>query len=241
MEPKIAINISTYQRPDGRIPELLSKTLLSIKNQIYQDWKVFLIGDRYEDNSEFFEISEIIPSEKLFIKNLDVAVERQRYPNGGHPLWCSGGTNATNFAISEALSQGYDWICHLDHDDIWLEDHLLEISKKIKELGEDFIIISTLANYLNKFNLPDKSQIGPNFVPINGQLVHSSVCINWSKTELRYRDVLHEEGRIYVADGDMWNRLSEYMRLNGKRGYLIDKVTTLHLEETGMQYFSDKI
>ena len=64
---KIGIVISTYQRPDGRTPELLSRCLNSVKDQKYQNYKVFLIGDKYEDNDEFNTFGvDTIDLEKLY-------------------------------------------------------------------------------------------------------------------------------------------------------------------------------
>jgi len=40
---KLGIVIPTWQRPDGKTPELLKRTLTAINNQIYKNWKVYLI------------------------------------------------------------------------------------------------------------------------------------------------------------------------------------------------------
>ena len=50
---KLAIIISTYYRKDGRSSSFLTRALNSIANQTYQDYKIFLTGDRYENNEEF--------------------------------------------------------------------------------------------------------------------------------------------------------------------------------------------
>ena len=115
MEP-LGIVISTYQRPDGKTPELLTRTLNCVLNQSYDNWKVFLIGDKYNDSNEFEQLSSLIPENKIISLNLPVAVERERYPNGGRNLWHSGGANATNIGIELAVNSGYHYICHLDHD-----------------------------------------------------------------------------------------------------------------------------
>ena len=46
---KLAIRILTYQRKDGKTPFFLRRALESIKNQTYKDYKIFLIGDKYDD------------------------------------------------------------------------------------------------------------------------------------------------------------------------------------------------
>ena len=129
----IAISIPTYQRKDGTTPSLLSRTVESIKNQSYQDYKIFLIGDHYENEEEFIEIAtSIIPPSKIYFENLISAVERLKYPMGSQELWCCGGITARNYAVDLALSQGYNYICPLDHDDYWTPDHLELIANVIK-------------------------------------------------------------------------------------------------------------
>ena len=53
---KLGIVIATYQRKDGTTPFFLQKALDSIFSQTYQNFKIFLIGDKYEDNEEFVNI-----------------------------------------------------------------------------------------------------------------------------------------------------------------------------------------
>jgi hypothetical protein len=71
------------------------------KNQIHQDYKVFLIGDRYENEKEFLEIAtSIIDKDKIYYENLPEAKERDKYKSGDK-LWCSGGVNARNYGIEK--------------------------------------------------------------------------------------------------------------------------------------------
>jgi hypothetical protein len=75
-----------------------------------------------ENHSNCFipEISSPEVDNILEFINLDHAKERDRY--GSDPdlkvfLWCSGGVHATNVGIQKALSEGFEYVCHLDHDD----------------------------------------------------------------------------------------------------------------------------
>ena len=121
----IGISIPTYQRKDGTTPFLLSRALESVKNQSYQDYKVFLIGDDYKDKKEFIKLaSSIIPSNKIYFENLPIAIERNKYPTSSKQLWCSGGVNARNYIIDLALSDNINYLCPLDHDDYWHPQHL---------------------------------------------------------------------------------------------------------------------
>jgi glycosyltransferase involved in cell wall biosynthesis len=52
----LGVTIHTYQRADGQTPIFLAKAIQSIINQSYQDFKIFIVGDKYEDNQEFEDI-----------------------------------------------------------------------------------------------------------------------------------------------------------------------------------------
>jgi glycosyltransferase involved in cell wall biosynthesis len=223
---KISIVIPTYRRSDNKTPEYLIRALTSIKNQTYQNYKVFLIGDNYDNNDEFVKIaSTIIDSKKITYINLPNAIEREKYQTG-EKLWSSGGANATNYGINLALNDGYSYICHLDHDDWWEPNHLDLIKD---QLNNNFIIIATKARYLNGEILPINGN-NP-FYPKGSNLIHSATCVNFREIPLRYRDVFAEEGYPYAGDADLWDRLSKYMLENNKMGYLINEITCHHDEE----------
>lgn len=222
----LGIVIPTYKRIDGSTPFYLSRALTSIKNQTYKDYKVFLIGDDYEDDKEFTQLAtSIIDGDKIYYENLPVAVERSKYKSG-KILWATGGINANNYGINKCLSEGIIYICHLDHDDYWEPNHLAEIAANV---DEGYIIISTKAVHHNGNVIPEN--VTHPYYPKSSHLAHSSVCINFKKCPLRYRDLYAEENKIYASDADFWNRLNSFMLNNGEKGKLIDKITCHHDRE----------
>ena len=50
---KLGILIPTYRKANGEYRDQIAKTLESVSNQTHKDYKVFLIGDLYDDNYEF--------------------------------------------------------------------------------------------------------------------------------------------------------------------------------------------
>jgi len=224
----LGIVIATYQRIDGTTPKYLETALKSIKNQTYSDYKVFLIGDKYENNEEFESLAKsIIPTEKIFWTNLPFAKERDKYPLGDLKLWCAGGVNALNFGISQALNEKIDYLCHLDHDDWWEPNHLSEIFNAIKK--DNPFMIATKSTYKGNKILPQNPTIP--YYPKNGDLIHSSTCINFKKCTLRYRDVYAEEGRVHAADGDLWERITKMLIDKNDKAIFIDKITCHHEKE----------
>jgi glycosyltransferase involved in cell wall biosynthesis len=103
---KISIVIATYQRKDGSTPKYLTRALDSVFNQTHQDFKIFLIGDKYEDNDEIIKIVSKYDNSKLHFLNLEVAKERDFYTDKW-AIWSYGGVNAINTGIDISLSEGY--------------------------------------------------------------------------------------------------------------------------------------
>ena len=157
---KLAVNISTYKRKDGRTKDFLKRTLNSIKNQKHQDYKVFLIGDKYDDNDEFLEIStSILDPSKIYYENLSFASERDKYSDP-EQIWASGGVYGTNYSIKKSLEEGFEWCCHIDHDDVWEENHLLNFSNFIESNSSNFVFLASMCNYLGKYTVPTQSSPG---------------------------------------------------------------------------------
>lgn len=228
----LAISIATYQRKDGSTPKYLTRALESIKNQTYQNFKVFLIGDRYDNDNEFTDLAtSILKSEQIYFENRSVAPERDLYAAGSKELWCSGGVAAYNYAIDCALTQGYDYVCHLDHDDYW-DIHHLEFINQVIEHDPNSGLVFSCAKHFNGMILPrgvPSDSIVYQRRPIPADTVHSSVCVNHRLIPLKYRDVFAAEGRVLEADMDMWSRVWEYLNENpGIASYLINAVTCFH-------------
>lgn len=229
---KIGVVIATYQRSDGKTPELLERALKSVNYQTYQNFQVILIGDKYENNEEYEFLSKsIIPEHKIYYENLFYAKEREKYALNSFELWYSGGVNARNYGVDIALKLGLDYVCHLDHDDYWCPEHLQLIFNVISTKNTPAFIY-TCSTHINSV-LPRVELTNQiiEHLPVPCNLVHSSVCINYKLIPLKYRDVLEETGFGYPADADLWDRLSKYIIENNLKSYLITSVTSFHPTE----------
>jgi glycosyltransferase involved in cell wall biosynthesis len=229
---KLSIVIATYYRKDGSTKECLTKALDSVFNQTYQDFKVYLIGDKYENNDEIIEIVSKYDSNKIYFENLSYAKERDSYSDKW-VIWSYGGVNAVNIGIDKSLSDGYEYICHLDHDDYWEPTHLEEINKCIELTGSDWLCTKSTynnpRNFLPKIN---SDELYVPFYPTYAGLIHSSVCMNFKKIPLKYRDIFEETQKLGLpADGDLWERTKEYIISNNLKSICINKLTCHHDEE----------
>jgi len=215
---KLGIIIPTYRKLDGSTYNHLKNALESVKNQSYQDYKVFLIGDNYSDHNELMDLSGTIDPNKIYVENLIVAVERVKY--NGIDLWRNGGTNASNVGIKKALEDGFDYICHLDHDDFYLENHLKTISSCIEKTKTKFITTKCGA-------YPDiqPSEFYTDYRPISSKLNKVSTCINYRYFNMFFRNMIEETGESYASDADMWNRINDYLKAKNEWGVFINETT----------------
>jgi glycosyltransferase involved in cell wall biosynthesis len=226
----LAIVIATFQRKDGRSPFYLKRALDSVFSQTYENFKIFLIGDKYENEPEVLSLLENYDKSKIFFTNLPYAKERDRYT--GEILWHYGGITAMNEGVKYALDEGYEYVAHLDHDDFWEKNHLEEIVRAIKITNADWVC--TKSHFLHGRILPshNETKLYVDFLPRPCELIHSSVCMNFKKLPLRYRDVFEETGGNGLpADADLWERCYHYFLQNGIKSVNINKITCYHVEE----------
>ena len=228
--PSIAVLMATYMRSDGKSPFYLKRALDSVFSQKYQSFKVFVIGDKYESESEFLNLVKDYPKEKIYYENLPYAKERDKYVNPQF-LWSTGGVNAINHALDKALSEGFDYMAHLDHDDWWTPEHLQVINEVVEETNADWVC--TKSTYMKEF-LPrivtDKKYV--EFPPTFAGVINSSTCINFKTIPIRYRNVFEEDKIVVPADADRWLRCAKYITENNLRSYFANVLTCFHDEET---------
>lgn len=230
---KFAIVTPIYRREDGRSPLYLKRTLECLKNQSYKDFTLFLIGDKYENDDEVkMIIKEYSLDIDIFYTNLAYAKERDIYKHDAlHILWNCGGVNASNIGVEKALAEGYTYICRLDFDDQWELHHLRNFNDTIKETNASFLCSKAI--YLNNVILPTNVTIEKycNFLPDIAQLIHSSICVDFSKINVRYKDSYAEGLGNYPSDGLFMMDCRKAIRNNNLKSVMINSITCIHNEE----------
>jgi len=231
----LGVTIHTYQRADGQTPHLLMRAISSVANQSYQNFKIFIVGDKYENNQEFEDIINgfVEIADKIIYENLPFAHERDKYLGVNNvALWNSGGANALNHANNLAKFNGITKVCHLDHDDVWLPNHLELIANAIvKKNNPPFI--HTLSQYVSNPVFPQMIVDGRvlEHYPSYCNLIHSSVYMDLEQIHLPYRDMYEQQGIIFPSDGDMWERIREKCTAENLKCYVITAVTCIHENE----------
>lgn len=230
-EIKLGIVMATYKQKKNNTFASLSHAVKSIRNQTYKNYKLFLIGDRYEDDKEFDTVTQILDKDKIFSENLSYAAERDKY---GHcdTTWLYGGVNALNYGIDKAVEEGIEYICHLDHDDYWSLNHLDEIYNAIKLFKPAWVC--TRAFYCNRAYVPlhNREDLYIKFLPQFENVVHSSVCMSFKQLNVRYKNNFEIHGRNTLpGDGQMWTDSAEIIKTNNLYSVHINKVTTFKSTE----------
>jgi glycosyltransferase involved in cell wall biosynthesis len=230
---KLAISLTTFQREDGKTPFYLRRSIESVLAQSYSDFHIFLVGDKYEKESEFLSIVNEYPQDQMTCYNLGQSYERSKYKNDPMIYWNCAGVSAMNFASGKALEAGFDYVCHLDHDDYWSENHLSVINMAIESFGADWVC--TQSKWENGVVIPIIEGIVPNQVvpclPIPCGVINSSTCYNYRSIPLKYRNVYEEENKIEPADADLWSRLVKYIPKHNLKSYFVNTLTCYHEEE----------
>jgi glycosyltransferase involved in cell wall biosynthesis len=226
-----SIVITTYQRKDGNTPKYLKRALQSIFDQDYHLFKIYVIGDKYENNEEFESIFNELPKDKIYFENLPIAHERDKYTDKTL-IWKYGGCFANNYGINKSISDGYEYVCHLDHDDEWYPNHLSSLNDAIIKTNSLWLCTKSEYGHFMVYPMVNSDLELVEFNPKPEGLIHSSTCINFKKIPLRHRNVFEETGLSGLpGDADLWYRIREYFNGNNLKGVLVNKITCKHIEE----------
>jgi len=224
-ETFFGIIIPTYHRQDNLTEGYLKRALDSVFAQQYQNYHIYIIGDKYEPESELKAIVSKYNDSFYTVVNLPYAKERDKYGDNNTLLWCSGGVNATNYGIDLAIKDSIDYICFLDQDDFWEPNHLQSLNEAIQEQGADWVC--TLAQTHQGYALPniDVNKKYIEFLPTPRGCIKASVCYNVRKIPLRPRNVYEEDGTGCPSDADLWSKMALFIKENKLRSYCVNQIT----------------
>jgi hypothetical protein len=171
--PKVCVIIATYFRKNGNTKEFLSRALRNLESQTYKNFKLFLIGDHYDNNDEFEEICKSYKKD-IFYKNNKQHYRCYNFPNK-HTYWAIGGGLALKTGIEKAIEEKFDYYLHLDDDDLWRDNHIQVVVEHIKKFPLAYFIL-TKAKYRDTF-LPqtgEQNVFYNNYIPKGEDSVHAS-------------------------------------------------------------------
>jgi cellulose synthase/poly-beta-1,6-N-acetylglucosamine synthase-like glycosyltransferase len=240
MNIQYGVLIKTYKREDGSTPSYLTRCLESVLSQNYENYKIFLIGDKYEDQEEYDRLSSLVPTEKLVAINLPVAPERDDPNLKGKALWCSAGAHAAKYGMNLMKEHGIVHHCRLDDDDYWLPNHLQILNQGYTMFPEAVYIYSNAlytdpSGHTRTFPTEKVSPLlrYDNLPPRPEKVIQSAASWRLDKIPIMPRTVL-EQGRIYPGDADLWQRMSLFFKKNNLKT-LYMPLTTVIKDSEGYQ------
>jgi hypothetical protein len=186
------------------------------------------MGDNYQPEAEFFEYSKYVPQDKLFIKNNDRAVEREKYE--GINLWKTGGNESMNQLMDIMKNDGVEICACLDDDDIWYEDHLEKLNIAYTRFPSA-VFVHTNGYHVQSGYMPnvDVPFCLNNWPPFECRTLHSATSWNLQKVPLKYADTVSLNIDLN-NDGYMWVLMREYFKKHNLDYVYVPHVTVWHDE-----------
>jgi glycosyltransferase involved in cell wall biosynthesis len=172
---------------------LLNKSIKSVINQTYKDFKLWIIDDGSTDEYVSMLLFTMKKHRDAFTRDVNVICK----PNGGV-------SSARNAAIEQVEPDSI--IAYCDSDDVWEPNHL-EDSMRFLEIGYD-VVYSTpkledeRGNRMIPFGIPLYESFQSHRLRI-GNFIHISSVLHKQKGEKEYFDSAVDS----LEDYDMWMRL----------------------------------
>ena len=136
--PSIDIILPTYNRSKM----LKERSIPSILRQTYKNFRLIIIGDCCTDDTR--KVVESFNDSRIFFKNLDK--RKKRYPPTIENHWFAGPVVPINEGLKCVTA---DWICRIDDDDKWTDDHLEILLNHVVDVKSEFVSSSYIA-YINE-------------------------------------------------------------------------------------------
>jgi hypothetical protein len=207
------------------------------------------MGDSYDDDFEIKGLFESYDPNTFVFENLDIPGERFRF--NGKDLWHSGSNYAANIAIEKAMKDGMTHMARLDHDDVWLPEHLSYLAKaytmypKAKFVSTTAIIRRFVrgeefgSNYLRP--MPEKIKyLGYNNLKHLTESWHSTISWNLETfKDLRYRNVREQKlsepvrAECRGGDRDLIDRIKIRCKDTNEKWISLPLVTLLYRNKMG--------
>ena len=116
-DPTVTVVVATYNRPDT-----LRVAIGSVVRQTVQDWKLLVIGDACDERTAS-AMRDFSDDPRVCYVNLDRRCGGQALPN----------------SAGMRLAQS-EYVALLNHDDIWLQDHLEVALERLDAAGADLFV-----------------------------------------------------------------------------------------------------
>lgn len=121
---KIAVTIPTYKRRDGSAPQHIEKLFDCLSQQTFKDFTVYLVGDYYQDESEFESFGKDYHGQLV---KTNSPLHARDHGLTSMQLWQCGGTHSIALGYKMAVDDGATLVLMMDDDDYWKPTHIQQI------------------------------------------------------------------------------------------------------------------
>ena len=208
---KVAVCTQSYYRKDGSTKKCLQNMFKMLESQTNKNFKIFITGDNYEQEKEFFDVCHEYKGE-INIYNNNYSFRDMKLGNILN-YWACGGLSAAYNSYIRAKEEGYDIVLMLDDDDIWKESHVDNVvSNFIKYPETAFMITRSLFRvklnephyYLPRSNINDIYY--NNYIPSNSDSVRSASAHNlniiYEDVKKLWDDIIKNVENIHLKGGE---------------------------------------
>lgn len=241
-------------------PKVLNDALNSVKGQKYDNWKIYIVADKYEgDDQEIKDVMKtLIPDDKIQYNNRTTPGERNNKTWSTKQIRFTAGCGALNDSLEMAKKDGCDYIVRLDHDDKWSPNHLELLAKAYTQFPNLGFVFTRSKKKVTAYNTSKTVFMQPQQDGIQMELnnrgygdndtSHSAVSWRPSITgNLRYRNPDQQKntepkrngkgptgsGGVLPADWDMFKRVMQNVKDKNKNYMYIPKVTSFYRNREG--------
>jgi glycosyltransferase involved in cell wall biosynthesis len=249
---KFGIILPTYKiKKDGSVHtsradhmasiDVLKDSIGSIKNQKYGNWKLYVIGDAYEDDQEVKDLlSSMLKSDQYKYHNLSKPGERDSNISSEEKR-LTGGIAAMNKGIDMCNADGIEYITRLDHDDKWKPNHLELLAKAYTQYPDLGFVFTQSRKKVDSTNSSKQYMMMPdgkvdtdvnNKGYVSGNTGHSAV--SWCPKivgKFKYRNAADQKNTAprnkttIAGDIDMFKRIMDKIKNAGHKYMYIPQMT----------------
>lgn len=198
VNPCISIVMPTFNRPDH-----LRRAINSVFNQTYQNFVLYIVGDKCPQLDSFMKVFFEKERDKDFYRKIKWWNLTKNYG--------AGGAIPRNYALERLITS--KWVAYLDDDNLWEPEHLHTIVDTINKNPEATMIFTNF--------VVDGKTIECRDPPVKGSVDTSSIC---HRRDLIFKYPMWQTRQVdgYAHDWAFFSRM-----LNGGEKYALTKKATM--------------
>jgi len=232
--PRLGIGIASYERRNGKSRQYLKNALLSLQNQIYKNFSIFLVGDDVSD-SYFQYMTTLCQQMKLSytITNNKNKNERHKLSMGSVELWNVAGACSVNVSIEKMQDTSIVHYVHMDDDNVFQPWHLFHIAFAYKTLDASVVFTQGLQSTTKLPIIPNHPKIYKNNLPLQPRnMIHSCLSFRIDRIPCRYIDIFEQPDWSVPADARLEEDIQVFCNHHPENSIVFFPICTVYEHTT---------